>query len=168
MPIIKLYLLIFIALNGLVILLFQLGALSNLLFFYRGIALIGIVSLVTGGGFLIARKKFLWRSESIVAATLLAGNLHLAFFVVGPVTLDRSISIFLLQNIRAQDEGLTKQQLTDSFIAEYVYTRDAIGRRMLEQTRSHNIEVANQTIKLTRQGYRFLHIADFIKWIYGI
>ena len=169
MKTLKLYLLIFVAFNLLVIALFQVGFMSKTIFFYRGIALIMISAILIAAVFLgIHFKLGKWKCESILAATFIAANVQLVFFVTVPVTLDRSISVFLLDRINSHDQGLTKEELTNEFLSEYVQHHDAIGRRIYEQTASRNIEVSNGVIKISGRGQSFLRVADLIKKIYGI
>jgi len=165
----KLYLLIFVAYNSLIIVLFKLDILSNTIFFYRGMAIIVASAILTTSGFLVVHYKTRrWRIESIIAATLISVSFQVAFFVTVPVTLDRSISVFLLDQINNHEQGVSKQDLTSEFVSEYVYNRDAIGRRLFEQTASKNIEVSNGTIKLSNRGRCFLRTAGIIKSLYGM
>lgn len=165
----KLYIQIFIVFTILTIVLFKFGFLSFILLFYRGIILIFIVLILTISGFIYLHyKKNIWRIESIISATIIAFLLHIAFFITVPVTLDRSISIFLLNDINNHEQGLTKQELTDDFTSKYIYNDDAIGRRIFEQTTSKNISVSNEIVKIDNQGQYFLKIMNFVKNIYGI
>lgn len=165
----KLYILIFTVFTILTIVLFKFGFLASILLFYRGIILIFIVLILTISAFIFLHyKKNIWGIESIISATIIAFLLHIAFFVTVPVTLDRSISIFLLNDIKNHEQGLTKQELTDDFISKYIYSDDAMGRRIFEQTTSKNISVSNEIIRIDNQGQYFLKIMNFIKNIYGI
>ena len=114
------------------------------------------------------RKKKNWQNESIIAASIIAFSLHLAFFVVMPVTIDRSISVFLLKNIDSHNQGVSKEELEADFVSQYVYANHAIDRRVSEQTISKNIETSNNVIHLSAQGKRLLHLLDFIKYIYNL
>lgn len=169
MKLFKLYLMIFVTYNLVVTALFQIGLMSKTIFFYRGIALIMLSAVLIAAIFMALHLRLgKWKSESIVAATAISACLQLAFFVTVPVTLDRSISVFLLDRINSHDHGLTKEELTDEFISEYVHNRDAIGRRIYEQTASRNIQVSNGIIKISGRGQSFLRVAALIKKIYGI
>ena len=169
MKILKLYLLIFASFNLIVVALFKLAALSHTIFFYRGIVVIGVGAVCTTGVFLVVHfKTSRWRIESIVAATLVSASLQLAFFVTVPVTLDRSISVFLLNQINSHTGGVSKEDLTSAFVSEYVYKHDAIGRRIYEQSASRNIEVSNGKIVLSTRGRTFLRVAGVVKSLYGL
>jgi len=169
MKTLKFYLMIFVVFNILVVALFQVGLMSKTILFYRGIALIMLSAILISAVFLTIHFKLgKWKCESILAATFIAANVQLVFFVTVPVTLDRSISVFLLDRINSHEQGLTKEQLTGEFLSEYVEHHDAIGRRIYEQTASSNIVVSNGIIKISGRGRSFLRASDLVKKIYGI
>ena len=166
---IKLYACVFLVLSALFFFLLRFGFFAEVVFFYRGILLLLIGSILTTILFLWFYKKNLAkRVESIISAVLVTASLHLAFFVTIPVTLDRSISVFLLDDIYHNQQGITKQELTDHFLLEYVTIKDAVGRRIFEQEYSNNLRVTDGTITLTDQGTNFLLFANFIERLYGI
>lgn len=167
--IVKLYSAIFVTFNAWVVVLFKFAILSHMILFYRGIVLIGISALLTGGIFWTWHLRTgRGRLESLVAATIISASLQLAFFVTIPVTLDRSVSVFLLSQINSHAGGVTKEDLTNEFISKYVYENDAIGRRIYEQSASRNIEVLNGKISLSRRGHHFLRVARVVRFLYGI
>ncbi len=169
MKIIKFYFLIFITYTVFALAFFRSGLLSNMIFFYRGIVLLILSLLVTIGLIYFAnRKKKNWHTESIVAAGIIAYSLHMIFFVAVPVTIDRSVSIFLLKNIESHEQGVSRQVLEDNFVSGYVYANHAIDRRIYEQTVSKNIETSNDSIRLSSRGRGLLRVLDFVKSLYGI
>jgi hypothetical protein len=112
-------------------------------------------------------KKYALNIDALIAIVLLSASLNLLFFVTVPVTLDRSISIFLLNDLEKQHTR-NKKELTDIFVSEYVYVQDAVGRRIFEQISSGNIIVENDKIELTRRGEIFLMFTRVIDYLYGI
>ena len=93
-------------------------------------------------------------------------GLHVAFLVVVPVTIDRSISTFLLGELNSA--SLTKQELVETLIRKYVQANDAVGRRIAEQITSKNIEWSGEKLVLTEQGKSFMSFATAVGRIYGV
>ncbi len=65
--------------------------------------------------------------------------LHLAFFVAVPVTLDRSLTIFMLGELHAAKTGLSETEISTAFVEQYVVAGGAVARRIHEQSVSGNI-----------------------------
>lgn len=161
------YILIIVLFNISTLILFRLPIFSSIIFFYRGIIVAGITVCISFVLVFFFFKKYPLNIEAIIAVVLLSATLNLAFFAIVPVTLDRSISIFLLNNLE-QQHVQTKKEMVDTFISEYVYSQDAVGRRIFEQVSSGNITVEEDKIKLSKRGENFLVFARFMSYLYGI
>jgi hypothetical protein len=132
--------------------------------FFRGIALAFVAAaIVAGASALLARR---WRAldwTTILAATSMSLAFNLCFLTVIPVTIDRSISVFLLARIeQAGPRGLSVEQARKLFIDDYVVGMDQIGRRFDEQTKSGNIQLHDGRAVVSPQGARFLGFARAI------
>lgn len=140
--------------------------------FYRGIAVamlsvfIQIVLML-----LVVRllsTKLLWFRD-ILCITALSFAFNLTFFIVFPVTLERSISTFLLSSLSKNEaNGLTQTEMENRLIQKYVLEKGAIPERMQEQIASGNIVKVEDNYILTEQGKAFLRISESIKKIYKI
>jgi uncharacterized membrane protein YidH (DUF202 family) len=110
--------------------------------------------------------------ESIIAAVVLSASVHLVFFIVVPVTVDRSVTVFLLTRMAMADRGqtpLTKDELENALRDDYVTALDAVGRRLDEQLISGNVQaVAGDRYSLTAQGVAFLEFAEAASRAYGV
>ncbi len=129
--------------------------------FYRGLVLCG-VSAVLLGLLLAAASRYLTTMEpaTIVAAVAVSLSFNLMFLIVLPVTIDRSISVFLLAEIEArQASSPNTTQLEKAFVEHYVHDMRQIDRRVHEQALSGNITVNKGKIQLTPRGRRFLDLA---------
>ena len=130
--------------------------------FYRGIEL-GFVAAACLAGASAALARWLWRSLDwtlILAATCMSLAFNLCFLTVIPVTLDRSISVFLLARMEAAGpRGLSQAEARKLFIDDYVVGMDQIGRRYDEQLKSGNIELRGDRAVVSSQGARFLSFA---------
>ncbi len=128
--------------------------------FYRGVLLAGIAALVAGvAGALIAH----WRRTPPLAigSAITCGAICIAFLILFPVTIDRSVSVYLLATIdRAGGQGISPAALQSRFVAGYVEDMRAIDRRIAEQTESGNITVDSAgRVHLTARGRHFVALS---------
>lgn len=169
-----LYIGIFVIFTAIFIALFQTSLFSSQhVLFYRGLVLLVVTLLVTAVVILVAGRTFVERySQSLIAALVISLSLNLTFFVVFPVTFERSVTMYLLYSLDNGRDGvcggLTKEVLQDKLINEYVVSRDAVAKRMDEQTIIHMVEAKNDCYKVTNQAKEFLHLSQIIKSMYNI
>jgi len=133
--------------------------------FYRGIELAFVAAAILAGGSAVLASRW-WRSLDwtlILAATSMSLAFNLCFLTVIPVTLDRSISVFLLARMEAAGpRGLSQAEARKLFIDDYVVGMDQIGRRYDEQLKSGNIELRDGRAVVSPQGARFLRFARMV------
>jgi hypothetical protein len=140
--------------------------------FYRGIAvLVALAPVICVLLLLLMRLPWaaqLLSARDAVGATLVAVSLNLAFFVVGPVTVDRSVSVFMLSRLAEAPSPLTSDDLRGAFAQRYVGEWDQVGRRIQEQIASGNVEQTSADhYRLTAQGVSFMRTAQFISRVFG-
>jgi hypothetical protein len=144
----------------------------RLILFYTGLVLLGIVTvaMAAAAAWVIMDRRHEDRflaAMVVVAMTLASAGCTLAFFVIVPVTLDRSISTFLLS--RMEGEGFSEPQLRQAFEREYVERNAAIARRLAEQLASGTIRPDDGgRFSLTDRGTAFLTAARMITRLYGV
>lgn len=141
--------------------------------FYRGIWLLIIISFVFLLLALVFNKKFKFNLETLIAAILISISINLSFFVVFPVTFERSVTMFLLNTLNNNNfnnfcSGLTKKQLENKLINEYIIKNNAIDKRVNEQKIIDFINEEKSCISLTSKAGKFLKLSELIKKIYGI
>jgi len=138
------------------------------LLFYRGIA-IAFVTLPLLAGVLAITRRWIRALDlsTIVGAVALSLAFNITFLVVFPVTFDRSITMFLLARIEAQNGRLDAPALERIFVAEYLGSMRQIDRRVEEQSLSGNIVVQSGRIYLTPQGRRLMSEARRIGGWFG-
>ena len=135
--------------------------------FYRGLLLAALTGCLTLAGLFLMSRWMRLDLATALGATFTSVAFNICFLVLFPVTIDRSISVFLLSRIAAQD-GMTTDQLTARFADEYLYRMKQIPRRVDEQTKSGNIAVTpDGRITLTPQGRRFVHLAQSASGWFG-
>ena len=149
---------------GIYLLLFwlDLGASIGILF-YRGVALAVGAAIVTA----IAAAWLARGSDDRslpIAAGALSLSFNICFLVLLPVTVDRSVSVYLLSTIEQhQKPGIKPAALQTAFIDGYVVKMGAIDRRIDEQRRSGNVVVTSSgKVKLTPQGQRFMNFSRLV------
>lgn len=133
--------------------------------FYRGIELAFVAGACLAAASATVMRRF-WRSLDwtlILAATCMSLAFNLCFLTVIPVTLDRSISVFLLARMEAAGpRGLSTAEARKLFVNDYVVGMDQIGRRYDEQLKSGNIELRDGRAVVSPQGARFLSFARMV------
>jgi len=135
--------------------------------FYRGLWLLGITTLI-----FICLSKWIEKigkikCETYMAALVLSISLNLVFFVVFPVTFDRSVTMFLLNKINTSPPA-TVSGLEESLIKEYIQKDKAVQRRMDEQSQIGFVSSQNGQVTLLPKAKQFLQLSLIIKNLYGI
>lgn len=141
--------------------------------FYRGLLYLVLTSLGIFAVILFVSIRLNYRYfESMIAALVLALSIHLNFFVVFPVTLERSISMYLLTTLEKNKitacGGLTKEQMKEGLINTFVIEKDALQKRIIEQSIINMIEKNEDCYTVTDQAKRFVQFSTFIKALYNI
>jgi hypothetical protein len=149
--------------------LFWLGALQHIsILFYRGLALIGIAEVFCFGVLWLARRKWpMWKMRDAVSACAFAAGATVCFLIVLPVTIDRSISTFMLTQMAARpDRAFTPAELRGVFVDVYVERYDQIERRLQEQEISGNVSAAATGFQITPQGLAFVRFARVLSRVF--
>jgi hypothetical protein len=165
-------------LTGVVIfgLCFWFNVLSSIhILFYRGISLLVVAMLmqivILGLGFGWIRKRwtgFPLSAGYVLPLALSSIALNLTFFVLVPVNLDRSMSVFLLSWMEDhRGTPQTKADLQQAFQQIYVEADGAIDRRISEQRASGNIVPSGIGYVLTGRGSHFVAIAREISLLFS-
>ena len=154
---------------GLFVLLFWLGVGASItILFYRGIALALVAAFVIGVlSAWIGRRS--GDTSLPIAAAALSLSFNICFLVVLPVTIDRSVTVYLLSTIeRRQDAGVDSKALERAFVDGYVVKMGAVDRRLEEQAKSGNLTVGKDgKVSLTPQGQRFMQLSRIVARLFG-
>lgn len=148
--------------------------LSQKVLFYRGIMLLPIAFFPTLFLSILLAKLLKFGYEIIFSSLVLVLSIHVCFFVLFPVTYDRSITMYILNSINNNNKknyschGLTKKELQDKLINDYIIKKDAINKRLVEQTIINNIFLKDECIDLTNSGIGFLNLSKLIMYLYGL
>lgn len=147
------------------------AALGPGVMFYRGVGALVVVCLllIVLLAALLPRapRRFCLDGADSLGAALVATSLLFAAFVLGPVTVDRSISVFMLSQFDAADHPLTEEEARDAFVRLYVNDWAQIDRRLQEQKLSGNLEAVPAGWRLTAQGRAFMKTARAMSGVFG-
>lgn len=150
---------------------FAAGVLARVdIMFYRGLVLCGLVfvALLVAAALLFRRGRYGVSFRDAFAAAILSLSLNVSFLVLVPVTVDRSISIFLLAQMAAHPErDFTTEELRTMFIDTYVGARDQIGRRVHEQEVSGDVAVSAAGARITSRGRLLIAVSQWIGRVFG-
>ncbi len=156
---------------GLLVALFRAGVLAQVnILFYRGLALIALAFVATFAVvFLGARRGPIAgvRGRDAFSAAVLSLAFNLCFLVIFPVTIDRSISVFVLGQMAAHaDRAYSADQMAKVFSDVYVGEDQQIDRRLQEQLLSGNVERVGDGYRISGHGKAFIQTSKVIAWMF--
>ena len=142
-------------------------------FFYRGLGLLVVATVVTGLSTILLRSTFRVGWESVVAALVVSAAFHISVFVIFPVTFERSVTMYLLNTLRNAPSqnvctGYSKKDLERKLVNEYVIEGRAIDKRVNEQSEISFVSKRGACIGLTPRGASFLDLSEKLKRLYAI
>ena len=145
---------------------------SQLVLFYRGILLLFLTTIFVFTLAFLFKRLFKNRIESLIGAILVSASINLSLLVVFPVTFDRSITTYLLNILKESQNnscrGLTKTEMEEKLIDDYVNKKKAITKRIEEQRIINFVDMNNQCVSLTPRGSNFLKFSEIVKKLYNI
>ena len=144
---------------------------SQKVLFYRGVMLLALTSCITLIGIGTYIYKYRKHVESLIAALIICIAVHLSFFIVFPVTFERSVTMFILSALHDGSSpmcsGLTKSDIQRELIDTYIMKRDAVEKRIKEQSAINMINRKSECVTLTQKGVNFLKFAGYVGKLYN-
>ncbi|MBE7200394.1 MAG: hypothetical protein INR70_21680 [Parafilimonas terrae] len=138
--------------------------------FYRGLILLGIAFLLTLPALVaLAGLGRAWglRRRDALGACMLSLSVNLSVFVVLPVTVDRSISTFLLAQMAAHpQERYSPERARAVFETVYLGAFRQMERRLAEQQASGNVVAVGDGYVITEQGRAFIRLAGLVARVF--
>lgn len=113
------------------------------------------------------KKRISFDIKDCIITILLCFSMNIFFFCMVPVTIERSISVFMLNEMNKK-EAYTKQEIEKLFIEKYVYEYKAFDKRFNEQITTGTISKTKKKYYLNKNGKKLLKKFKFIKNIYNI
>jgi|ERR1700736_277938 hypothetical protein len=154
---------------GSLVALFWIGCLQQIsILFYRGLALIGIAEVLCFLVLMLACRKWpIWKMRDVISASAFAAGAAVCLLIVLPVTIDRSISTFMLTQMAARpDRAFTPAELRTLFVDVYVGRYRQIDRRLEEQEISGNVSPTAAGFQITPQGLAFVRVARLLSSVF--
>jgi MFS family permease len=154
---------------GAVIALFWVGFLHQIsIVFYRGLVLIAIAALFCFVVLVLASRKWpVWKPRDAVSASAFACGVAVCLLIVLPVTIDRSVSVFILTRMAAMpDRAFTAAEMRAIFTDVYLGQYRQIERRLEEQEISGNVARDAAGFRITPQGLTFVRLARFLSTVF--
>lgn len=168
------YFLIFFVFTLLYIISFHSPIINNQnVLFYRGLGLLVIITLITTVLVIFFKKKLQLSTETAMAAIIVSASINLALFITFPITYDRSITMYLLDRLNNPPansicKGYTESELEQRLSSEYIQKKQALKKRLHEQSVIKFISQDSQCITITEKAKQFLQFSEIIKKIYGV
>jgi hypothetical protein len=148
---------------------FKIGVLSNIeILFYRGLMLSAIAGVLTAIAVGLTGQRYGFASaRDGLAAGLVSTLLNLHILILGPVTIERSLTGFVLGAMAATpDRTMTAAEIRSLFVSRYVGDWQQIERRLAEQVISGNIQPVGNGYRLTPRGQSFVQSARRMVWLF--
>lgn len=127
---------------------------------YRGIVMIILAGILASVLLVVFKKwrKITWLSaKDVVLVFILTCSINMVFFTLIPVTVERSVSVFMLSYMDTySDRTYTEDQVAEIFVDKYVNEYGAFEKRFDEQlTTGTIVQNADGTYSITDKG-RFI------------
>ena len=124
---------------------------------YRGIVLIIIAGIIASALMVLFKKLkgITWLSaKDVVLVFILCCSINMVFFTLIPVTVERSVSVFMLSYMDTYDERTyTEDEISEIFVDKYVTEYGAFEKRFDEQLTTGTIEKnADGSYSITSKG----------------
>jgi cation transport ATPase len=178
LPILKrlvvVYTVTFILFTAIFLLMFHVPVLQfQKIFFYKGLMFLAITTLICFIGIIFYAKKTSASIESLIAAMMISMAINLSIFIVFPVTVERSVTIFLLSTLEDANsnkscKGLTHKQMEKALIDTFIVKNDAVSKRIKEQSVIKTVEKNGRCLRLTNKGMQFLNFSRVLSSLYNI
>jgi hypothetical protein len=150
------------------VLLFLCDVLPQAILFYRGLLFCALSGVATFCLLLLARRKWpRWQIRDAVSAVTFAAGVNVCFFVVLPVTIDRSVTVFILDQMAAQPQhNFTVAEMRDIFVRRFVDDYRQIERRLEEQRASGNVARVDAGYRISDPGLAFMRMARQLSFVF--
>ena len=137
---------------------------------YRGIIFI-VISAVLNIILSIIIKRILFKELNgfdIFSIVVFYMSVTMVFFILVPVTVERSVSVYMLSYADESDTNFTKSDIENSFIDIYLKDFGAFDKRFNEQIETGTIEKVNDNeYRLNDRGRFIVRLFRFIANVFN-
>lgn len=137
---------------------------------YYGIISLCILTIILGVILWIFTKKkiFCFDIKDSIITLLLCFFINIFVFCMVPVTLERSISVFMLNDMNNKGNEYTKEEIEQVFIDKYVYEYEAFEKRFEEQLYTGTISYNQGKYTISDKGKKMVDMFYLIKILYNV
>jgi hypothetical protein len=150
--------------------LFKIGVFAGIkVLFYRGIVIAILTGMIVFIFSAILAMRGVLHTSMALAAAVVSSSINLTVLTIFPVTIDRSVTVFLLGHMAHHpQQTFSAHDLESHFIKVYLGTFQQMQRRMDEQELSGNVErVGAMRYRITPQGEQFIAMSRKVAWAFG-
>jgi len=168
---IALHAFVFAAAFAVFIILFSTPFFVSVLLFYRGLLFIVIVALAMVFALVLLKRRFghILTYRDIIIAALSFSFASTVVFICLPVTLDRSISVFMLGYMaKNPSKSFTTAEMDQIFIDDYVHQNQSIQRRFDEQVISKNVVPSGDGYVISSRGERLTEFFELVANLFAV
>lgn len=109
------------------------------------------------------------KSATLVPAGIAVLSCALAFQVIVPVTIERSITVFLLSEMaREPVRAYEAQELRHALLKNYVEARDVLGKRLKEEKLNGMIAEEQGRYRLSQAGIRTVKVLNLVGSFFSV
>lgn len=145
------------------------------IYFYKSIIILfvsAILMVVAEIVYKVLMKKFLkevfYDWKDVLISFLLIICINMVVLSSAVVSLDRSLSVFLLSYMSDNEDGYTEEELDEVFQDVFIEQYGMLDRRFWEQIESGNIIEKDGKFKLTSRGEFFVDMFKLFGKIYDV
>jgi hypothetical protein len=150
------------AIQAFLLLFINVAAIDGLPYLYNGVLYIVIATGLIAA-FLAWRKS---ATDMNLILLSFACVINLAYFALIPTIVDRSISVFVMNELAAGPKSL--EELEKAFVDDFVYKGGAVPKRISEQSLSGNIiQLEDGRYGLTASGQGTVGLFRFLGKLYN-
>jgi len=140
-------------------------------FFYKTILILIITGMVLLIGELLLKhfwKKAIFDYKDVILSFVLFMSINMVWLSTIVVSLDRSLSVFVLSYLAQENRSYTEEELDDVFQTVFIEKYGMLDRRFWEQLESGNIEQDENGYKLTERGEGLVDIFKAVGKLYKV
>lgn len=137
--------------------------------FYRGIVITILAAVIVFIFSAVLAIRGALHTSMALAAAAVSTSINLTVLIIFPVTIDRSVTVFLLGHMAHHpQQPFSAHDLESHFIKVYLGTFQQMQRRMDEQELSGNVErVGAMRYRISPQGEQFIAMSRTVAWAFG-
>lgn len=99
-----------------------------------------------------------------IQPTILLASLALNYGLIIPTTIDRSVSLYLLNVIATEQNGKSYRDIESAISKKYIREMKVIDQRLIEQNETGTIIIKNNKVVLTKKGKLLLWLTNNYKY----